>query len=404
MPQVYGNPDNFRVKKVLIAAKLANKDIKTTSKAPPAALFPLGLVPALEDGDVHLFGAVAISKYILGNNSQYFPQDPLLEQWLFWSDDSLLPNVLSYVLPSISAAKIDQEIVEKAYQYVLGEEERKKIGNVTRWFRTIINYPGVKEVIGELKFIVKPANFDEKEFEKLSGMLSRLSVEEKTPKEKGKKDKGQKQKEQTPKQEKQQPKKEKKEEEMDPSEEALSAQPKFVDPLATLPKGNFSMDGFKRVYSNEDTATKAIPYFWENFEPENYSIWYAEYKYPEELRLVFMSANLIGGTDNNSTISGIWVWPGQQLAFELCPDWQVDYESYEWKKLDPNDEATKKIVNEYLLWEFRVTLVVKSSTKGRFSNEHKEVDSSLEVYFVWYSFQLFCCLLDWVHKFIESNL
>jgi len=101
-------------------------------------------------------------------------------------------------------------------------------------------------------------------------MLSRPSAEEKTPKDKGKKDKGQKQKEQTPKQEKQQPKKEKKDEEMDPTEEAISAQPKFVDPLAALPKGNFSMDGFKRVYSNEDTATKAIPYFWENFEPENY--------------------------------------------------------------------------------------------------------------------------------------
>lgn len=55
------------------------------------------------------------------------------------------------------------------------------------------------------------------------------------------------------------------------------------------------MDAFKRVYSNEDTATKAIPYFWENFDPENYSIWYAEYKYPEDLTLVFMSCNLISG-------------------------------------------------------------------------------------------------------------
>ena len=44
MTKLYGNPNNFRVKKVLIAAKLAGKDIKIISEAPPATYFPLGLV------------------------------------------------------------------------------------------------------------------------------------------------------------------------------------------------------------------------------------------------------------------------------------------------------------------------------------------------------------------------
>lgn len=44
MAKLYGNPDNFRVKKVLIAAKLANKDIVTASQVPPENLFPFGLV------------------------------------------------------------------------------------------------------------------------------------------------------------------------------------------------------------------------------------------------------------------------------------------------------------------------------------------------------------------------
>jgi hypothetical protein len=48
---------------------------------------------------------------------------------------------------------------------------------------------------------------------------------------------------------------------------------------------NFNMDDFKRFYSNEDEA-KSIPYFWEKFDPENYSIWFCEYKYPEELTKV----------------------------------------------------------------------------------------------------------------------
>lgn len=30
---------------------------------------------------------------------------------------------------------------------------------------------------------------------------------------------------------------------------------------------------------------------------------------------------------------------------------KVDYESYDWKKLDPNSEETKKMVQEYFLWE-----------------------------------------------------
>lgn len=131
------------------------------------------------------------------------------------------------------------------------------------------------------------------------------------------------------------------------------------------------MDDFKKVYSNEDTLTKALPYFWENFDPEANSIWYCEYKYPQELTLVFMSCNLIAGTreqkllvyesnmggkyffvvlgmyqrldklrknafgsmclfgsDNNSTISGIWIWRGQDLVFpvSMIADYQMENE------------------------------------------------------------------------------
>jgi len=60
------------------------------------------------------------------------------------------------------------------------------------------------------------------------------------------------------------------------------------DVFAHLPKGTFNMDEFKKVYSNNDTKTVALPWFWKNFDAENYSIWYGEYKYPEELKLVFI--------------------------------------------------------------------------------------------------------------------
>merc|ERR1712107_963168 len=87
--------------------------------------------------------------------------------------------------------------------------------------------------------------------------------------------------------------------------------------------------------------------------------------------MVFMSCNLVGGMfqrlekmkknafasailfgeNNNSSISGIWVWKGQDLAFDLCEDWAIDSGSYDWKKLDPKAEETKALVAQYWKWE-----------------------------------------------------
>ena len=99
----------------------------------------------------------------------------------------------------------------------------------------------------------------------------------------------------------------------------------------------FVLDAFKRVYSNEDIATKAIPFLWENFDKEGWSLWRADYKFNQELKMTFMASNLIGGMfqrleklhkygfasvlifgkDYNLTISGVWILRGQQLAFDV---------------------------------------------------------------------------------------
>lgn len=60
-------------------------------------------------------------------------------------------------------------------------------------------------------------------------------------------------------------------------------------------RSKFVMDDWKRTYSNEDTRTKAIPWFWENYDAEGYSIWFGEYKYNDECKKTFMTANLLGG-------------------------------------------------------------------------------------------------------------
>ncbi|XP_045153137.1 elongation factor 1-gamma [Echinops telfairi] len=175
------------------------------------------------------------------------------------------------------------------------------------------------------------------------------------------------------------------EEEMDECEQALAAEPKAKDPFAHLPKSPFVLDEFKRKYSNEDTLSVALPHFWEHFDKEGWSLWYAEYRFPEELSQTFMSCNLITGmfqrldklrknafasvilfgTNNSSSISGVWVFRGQELVFPLSPDWQVDYESYTWRKLDPGSEETKTLVQEYFSWEGAFQHVGKTLNQGK---------------------------------------
>ncbi|NXH31807.1 EF1G factor, partial [Myiagra hebetior] len=147
----------------------------------------------------------------------------------------------------------------------------------------------------------------------------------------------------------------------------------------------FVLDEFKRKYSNEDTLGVALPHFWEHFDREGWSLWYCQYRYPEELSQTFMSCNLITGmfqrldklrknafasvvlfgSDHDSSISGVWVMRGQELAFTLCPDWQVDYESYTWRKLDPDSAECRTLVTEYFLWEGEFRHVGKPFNQGK---------------------------------------
>lgn len=246
------------------------------------------------------------------------------------------------------------------FQHVADPEYRKPYFAVNRWFNTILNQPQVKAIIKDFKFCETEAAFDPKkyqEFQSKYGVASKETVKKEKKEKPAAEKPAKKEKEPEP------------QEEMDAAEEALAAEPKSKDPFDSLPKGTFNFDDFKRVYSNEDES-KSIPYFFEKFDPENYSIWFGEYKYSEELTKVFMSCNLIGGMfqrldkmrkqafascclfgeDNNSTISGVWVWRGQELAFPLSSDWQIDYETYDWKKLDPSSEETKKLVTQYFSW------------------------------------------------------
>lgn len=408
---LYTYPENFRAYKALIAAKYSNSNIKVdqtfifgeTNKTDGfLKKFPSGKVPAFETSDgKYLQDSNAIA-YYLSNDELKGKTDferAQVMQWIFFAEGEILPASCAWVFPILGIIQHDKNSFERSkqdvkaalnllndhlltrtflvgerisladitvactlinlYTHVLDPTFRKPFVNTNRWFSTIINQPLFKSVTGEIKLCDKVAEVDIKKFHQQQSAGKAASKDKKEKKEE------KKEKKQAPKKEKEpEP-----EEEMDATEAALAAEPKNKDPFDSLPKGTFNMDDFKRSYSNEDES-KSIPYFWEKFDPENYSIWLGEYKYNDELQKVFMSCNLITGmyqrldkmrkqafasvclfgTDNNSSISGIWVWRGQDLAFTLSSDWQVDYEVYDWKKLDPKSEETKKLVEQYFSW------------------------------------------------------
>jgi len=416
-------PDNFRASKVLIAAEYSGAKVKTCPNfvfgetnitKEFLAKFPSGKVPAFESDDgLCLFESNAIA-YFVANEQLRGGKDPLAQsqilQWLNYADSDILPAACTWVFPCLGIMQFNKNATERAkedvkkamtalnehllnhtylvgervtladivvactmlslYQNVLDAEFRQPFGNVNRWFTTIVNQPQVKKVIGAVAMAEKMAQFDAKKFadtQKASGGGDAAKKEKK-------------------KADKPKPEPKKKEATPAPAEEELGlglAMPKEKDPFAALPKGNFDMDDFKRFYSNNDEV-KSVPYFWEKFDKDNYSIWRCDYKYNDELTMVFMSCNLMGGMfqrleklrknafaslalfgeNNNSSISGIWVWKGHDLAFEMSPDWQIDYNSYEWKKLDATAPETKEMVDHYLCW-------TGNDDKGRAFNQGK---------------------------------
>lgn len=53
------------------------------------------------------------------------------------------------------------------------------------------------------------------------------------------------------------------------------------------------------------------------------------------------------------------------FCHQLSPDWGIDYESYEWRKLDPTSEECKTMVKEYFLWEGEFKNVGKNFNQGK---------------------------------------
>lgn len=415
---LYTYPDNFRAQKAQIAAKYSGAQLKvsadfkfgeTNKSAEFLKKFPLGKVPAFEGSDgLLLTESNAIAYYVASEELRGGAEAAAraqVVQWMCMADNEILPSACTWVFPTMGIMQFNKNATDRAkediktvlkslndhlmtrtflvgervtladiavactllsmYKQVLDPAFRGPFGNVNRWFTTVVNQPNAKAVLGDVVLCTKMAEFDSKKFAEFSGKGDKPKKEAKPKAEPAKKKEAK-------------PKAEEAEE-----EDNMPKEPKANDPLAALPKGTFDMEEWKRFYSNNE-EDDSIKWFWEHFDHENYSIWQGDYKFNDELSLIFMTCNLVGGMfqrlekfkkhafasamifgeNSNSSISGIWVWKGQQNVFDLCEDWAIDSPSYDWKKLDSKSESCKKLVTQYFKWE-------GEDVKGRKFNQGK---------------------------------
>jgi len=232
-------------------------------------------------------------------------------------------------------------IVSRGFQFFYDKAWRAENPNTTRWFETVYNQPIYSEVSKPLEFLDTPK-------------LVNVPPKKAEPK-------AQKKAEQPKAQKKAEPKPKPAAPAADADEEPTASAPKPKHPIDLLPRSEYPLDEWKRFYSN-NPPDAAMEYFWKTVPFSDYSIWQVDYKYNDELRLVFMSNNLIGGFNNrleasrkylfgaasvygqnhDSVISGAFVIRGDEYlpVFDVAPD----HESFDFKKLDPNNLEDRAIV------------------------------------------------------------
>ncbi|KAA8643246.1 hypothetical protein EYZ11_008504 [Aspergillus tanneri] len=389
--KLYGLPDNPRTIAILVAAKANDVDLELVkTEADVSAAFnqsaeftkinPLGKIPAFEGANGYtLTEAIAIAVYVTSQNEKTTllgktKQDyASILRWLSYANSELIPRFGAWYRPLLGKEPYNKKSVEdaskaalknlsvlnthltantylvgeritladifaaailtRAFATVLDKTYRSENPAVTRWYQTILNQPAFKAVVE------KPILADE--------------VIKYTP----------------PKKEE----KPKKETTSSPAAEE-EAPKKAKHPLEALGKPTLVLDDWKRCYSNEDTRPTALPWFWQNFKADEYSLWRVDYKYDSELKLTFMANNLIGGfharlegsrkylfgaqsvygTNYDCVIRGVFMVRGQEStpAFEVAPDW----ESYDFEKLDPSKEEDRKLVEDMWAWDTPVTV------------------------------------------------
>jgi len=237
------------------------------------------------------------------------------------------------------------------FRFVWDEKFRKQIPNLTRWFDQIQNMDCWKQEYGRPMLCAKALEFPT------------VSPPEKKEEKKEEKKKEEKKPEEKPAATKKAAKKEKEEEEED---DEGKEEKKEKNPLDSLPPSSFNFFDFKTLFVNAPNKQEALDFFWKNYDPAGFSIWFIEYEKAEgEGKVLYLTNNLafglfqrldhfrkyafavhgVYGEEPTLEIRGVWLWRGTEIPKEVK---ELDtYEYHKFTKLDHTNEKDKKKVNEF---------------------------------------------------------
>lgn len=382
-------PDgSFRAIKALIAAEYNGVSVNVVSDSDVKTLSPSGKGPVLQtpSGSV-IFGSNAIARLIAkirrdtGLAGSTLDEEATIDSWVDFSANELeLPAsvwtypVLGY-MPFNAAAyekakadlaaglkTLDTYLLTKTYlvgdkitladiavasallypmKLVCDKAYLKPFGNAVRWFNTCVNQPEFKKVMGTVQLCKKESTAKGQEAPK------------------GAKNEG------GSKKKKGGGKKEKKEAAPAPKPVKKVEHPyKIMDREAKSP---FSMDAWKKTYSNAATYEAAMEKFWSTFDMDGWSLWHQNYNYNEDNKRIFMTSNAVGGFQQRTDevrkwafgvmdvlgteetvleIKGVWLLRGDTV--EHLVNANDDANWYTWTKLagkgqPPSDEVKAQV-------------------------------------------------------------
>ena len=162
----------------------------------------------------------------------------------------------------------------------------KAFPNVVRWFTTCVNQPAFIAVIGQVTMAKSEMT--------AVGQAAAPAPAAPVKQEKKKKEK-------------------KKEVEDDEPEDDLPIEPvkKEEHPYKIMDRdapSKFSMDAWKKTYSNAATYEDAMASFWETFDKDGWSLWHQNYNYNEDNKRIFMAGNAVGGFQQRSDEIRKWAF------------------------------------------------------------------------------------------------
>eukprot|EP00246_Nothoceros_aenigmaticus_P007221 TRINITY_DN2089_c0_g1_i8.p1 TRINITY_DN2089_c0_g1~~TRINITY_DN2089_c0_g1_i8.p1 ORF type:complete len:471 (-),score=115.59 TRINITY_DN2089_c0_g1_i8:800-2161(-) len=426
------NSTNLNALKILIAAEYAGVEIKVTegfqmgvsNKTPEfLKLNPIGKIPVLETPEGAIFESNAIARHVARLNpaaglyGKTLLDAALVDQWLDFSSNEILGSMIRWVGPrfgmSVYTAKGEEMAVAdtkralgalntylasatylvgdavtladivvvtgfvQAVRSGIGKQLLSEFPHVERYYRTGLNQPAFKKILGEGEVEASPLPPSPAEGQiaprfnayqptatskevptavheevKVAPKAAPKPVGKPAPKPAGKP---------APKPAGPAPGAE--------EEEEAAPKPKPKNALDLLPPSSMVLDNWKRLYSNtkaKDFAEVAIKGFWEMYDPEGYSLWFCAFKFNEENTVNFVTMNKVAGWLQRMDlvrkyafgkiailgekppykIKGVWLFWGTDFP-QLVKDECYDTELYEWTKVDIADEDQKARVNAY---------------------------------------------------------